>query len=96
MTDGSFGIYQTGDTGTFKILISFKEVLWEYITTRRWHPTQRFSEVQDGDFTMEVQLKNMDESIPWVLQFGSDAKVLKPKSLRDRVRKELLSAYENY
>ena len=96
LTDGSFGIYQTGDTETFKILISFKEVLWEYITTRRWHPTQRFSEVQDGDFTMEVHLKNTDEFVPWVLQFGSDARVLKPKSLRDKVKKELLSAYENY
>ena len=96
LTDGSFGIYQTGDTGTFKILISFKEVLWEYITTRRWHQTQKFSEVAGGDFTMEVHLKNMDEFIPWVLQFGSDATVLEPDSLRDRVKKELLSAYENY
>ena len=43
---------------------------------------------------MEVHLKNMDEFVPWVLQFGSDAIVLEPKSLR--VRKELLSAYENY
>ena len=96
LTDGSFGIYQTGDAETFKILVSFKEVLWEYITTRRWHPTQRFSKVKDGDFTMEVHLKNTDEFIPWVLQFGSDAKVLEPEILRDRVRKELMSAYGNY
>jgi len=45
---------------------------------------------------MEVHLKNMDEFVPWVLQFGSDAIVLEPKTLRDRVKKELISAYENY
>ena len=45
---------------------------------------------------MEVHLKNTDEFVPWVLQFGSDARVLKPKTLRDRVKKELISAYENY
>lgn len=96
LTDGSFGIYQTADAGTFKILISFKEVLWEYITTRRWHPTQKFSEVKAGDFIMEVHLRNTNEFIPWVLQFGSDAKVLEPASLRDKVKKELMLAYKNY
>jgi len=45
---------------------------------------------------MEVHLKNTDEFIPWVLQFGSDAKVLEPESLRDRARKESMLAYENY
>jgi len=96
LTDGSFGIYESPGVRSFKVLVSFKEVLWEYITIRRWHSTQRFSEVKEGSFTMEVHLKNTNELIPWVLQFGSDAKVLEPKSLRDKVRKELFSAYGNY
>ena len=96
MTDGSFGIYGTAGAQASKILISFKEVLWEYITTRRWHPTQKFSEVQNGNFKMEIHLKNTDELIPWVLQFGSDAQVLEPESLRGKIKKELMSAYENY
>ena len=45
---------------------------------------------------MEVHLRNTNELIPWVLQFGGDAKVLEPKFLRDKIRKELMSAYENY
>ena len=74
LADGSFGIYQTAGTRTFKILISFKEVLRGYITTRRWHPTQNFSELKEGDFTLEVHLKNTNELIPWVLEFGSDVR----------------------
>lgn len=96
LTDGSFGIYEAPGASPFKVSISFKESLREYITTRRWHPTQGFSKLKDGTFTMEVHLTNTNEFIPWVLQFGSEARVLEPKSLRDKIKKESLSAYENY
>jgi proteasome accessory factor B len=96
LTDGSFGIYEAPGARPFKVCVSFKESLREYITTRRWHPTQKFSTIKDGTFTMEVHLTNTDEFIPWILQFGSEAEVLEPRSLRDKIRQELLSACENY
>lgn len=96
LTDGSFGIYEEPGARPFKVCVSFRESLREYITTRRWHPTQRFSKLKDGTFTMEVHLTNTNEFIPWVLQFGSEAKVLEPRSLREKIRKDLLSACENY
>jgi len=96
LTDGSFGIYETPGDKPKKITVRFKEILWEYLTTRSWHPTQKFSPVKDGFFTMEVKLKNTNEFIPWILQFGSDAEVLKPKVVRDKIKKELRAACENY
>jgi len=96
LTDGSFGIFHTPKDKLSKVTVRFKEILWEYITTRSWHPTQKFLPVKNGYFTMEVKLKNTGEFIPWILQFGSDAKVIKPKSLRDKIKKELRAAYENY
>ncbi len=96
LTDGSFGIYEAPGARPFKVCVSFKESLREYITTRRWHPTQKFSTIKDGTFTMEVHLTNTNEFIPWILQFGSEAEVLEPRSLRDKIRQELLSACENY
>ncbi|NVM23853.1 MAG: WYL domain-containing protein [Desulfobacterales bacterium] len=45
---------------------------------------------------MDVELKNTNEFMPWILQFGSDAEVLKPQFLRDKVRSELFLAYESY
>ena len=37
---------------------------------------------------MEIGLKNTNEFIlSWVLQFGSDAKVVKPKSLKNKIKK---------
>jgi len=96
LTDGSFGIFQTPKDKLSKITVRFKKILWEYLTTRSWHPTQKFSPVENGHFTMEVKLKNTNEFIPWILQFGSDAKVIKPKVVRDKIKKELRAAYENY
>ncbi len=96
LTDGSFGLYEAQDVKPFKVEVAFKEILHEYITTRRWHPTQKFSIIKNGTFTMEVQLTNTNEFIPWVLQFGSDATVIKPESLRSKIKKELLVASRNY
>jgi predicted DNA-binding transcriptional regulator YafY len=96
VTDGSFGIYEAPQLSTVEVCVSFTASLWEYITTRHWHPTHRFSAVKDGAFTMEVKLTNTNEFIPWVLQFGSDAIVVEPKSLRERIKNELLFASKNY
>ena len=94
--DGSFGIFEKPGAKPFKAVISFKEPLFEYLTTRSWHPTQKFSKLKNGSFTMEVHLTNTKEFIPWILQFGSEATVLKPKSLQEAVKKELLLACNNY
>ncbi len=96
LTEGSFGLYEAPDAKPFKVAVAFKEILYEYLTTRRWHPTQKFSSIKNCIFTMEVHLTNTNEFIPWVLQFGSDATVIKPKSLRSKIKKELLDAGSNY
>ena len=96
LTDGSFGVYKSNGDKAVKVRVRFKEILWEYLTTRKWHRSQKFSKVKDREFTMHIELRNMDEFVPWILQFGSDAEVLKPKSLRERVKRELMTAVENY
>jgi predicted DNA-binding transcriptional regulator YafY len=96
VTDGSFGIYNSSAKDRIRIVVSFKEILYEYLTTRRWHPSQRFTEIKDSEFQMEISLKNTDEFVPWVLQFGPDAKVLEPDSLRDEVREQLELTIRRY
>lgn len=96
LTDGSFGIFKTPGGKLTKIKVQFKDSLCEYLTTRCWHPTQKFSPVKDGCFSMELKLSNTDEFLPWVLQFGSDAIVLEPKALRRKVKEEFRESCENY
>ena len=96
LTEGSFGIYDSRAEKPFKVVISFKEYLWDYITTRSWHPTQKFLPVQDGRFNMEVYLSHITEFLPWVLAFGKEVQVLEPESLRDTIKNELEQALMNY
>lgn len=96
MIEGSFGILDNPDAKPFTITLWLDKNLWEYVTTRNWHPTQKFTPNQDGSFTMQLALTNVEEFVPWVLQFGGDAKVLSPASLKKRLQQELVSALKNY
>jgi predicted DNA-binding transcriptional regulator YafY len=76
--------------------VSFDESLWDSISTRNWHRTQKVSRVKDGRFELTAILTNVWEFKPWVLQFGSLATVLEPDWLREEIKAELLSACRNY
>ena len=96
LTEGSFGIYASQGRKASKIVVAFREYLWEYITARQWHRTQEFVPARDGWFTMVVHLADQTEFIPWVLAFGKEARVLEPKSLRATIAGELTEAARHY
>ncbi|HOD79592.1 MAG: hypothetical protein BWX92_03560 [Deltaproteobacteria bacterium ADurb.Bin135] len=96
LTEGSFGIYQSKDGKPEKVVVEFKEYLWDYITTRLWHPTQKFLPIKDGWFKMEFYLSDITEFIPWVLAFGKEVRVIEPDLLCDAIKNELDLAISNY
>ncbi|MBP8692450.1 MAG: transcriptional regulator [Sedimentibacter sp.] len=96
LTEGSFGIYQSKGKKPFKVVISFKEYLWDYITSRQWHPTQKFFPVTNEWFGMELFVSETIELIPWVLAFGKEVRIIEPEQFRDTIKKELEGALRNY
>ncbi|MBF0120760.1 MAG: WYL domain-containing transcriptional regulator [Desulfobacterales bacterium] len=98
ITDGSFGILEFKNKKAYKIRVCFRDNLWEYITTHLWHQSQKFTPIDNdnGTFIMEVELSNTNEFLPWLLQFGSDVKVLEPESLKNEIKELLFKAYKNY
>ncbi|MCX8110796.1 MAG: WYL domain-containing protein [Syntrophorhabdaceae bacterium] len=96
LTEGSFGLYDSRGKEPFKVKVAFKAYLWDYITTRKWHPTQRFKPVKDGWFTMEVEISHIIEFIPWILAFGKEAKVVEPESLKETIKNEIQEALGYY
>ena len=96
LTEGSFGVYDSRGKTPFTVKIAFKAYLWDYITTRQWHPTQRFKPVDNGWFIMEVDISHLTEFIPWVLAFGKEAKVLEPDPLKEAIKQELNEALRYY
>lgn len=96
VTEGTFGIYEKRYQENERVEVLFDEDLHEYVTGRTWHPSQTFSQVKDGWFSMELTLNTTIELIPWILQFGSKVRVLKPVTLREKIKKELMMSLSEY
>jgi predicted DNA-binding transcriptional regulator YafY len=67
-----------------------------WIRERRWHPTARIQDRIDGGCVLRMQVAGLGEVRRWVMQFGAEAEVLAPKSLREAVAQELRAATRAY
>jgi predicted DNA-binding transcriptional regulator YafY len=63
-----------------------------WIRERKWHRSARIQEKLDGALTLRLRVAETSELKRWVLQFGSEAEVLAPASLRRAVADELEAA----
>lgn len=60
------------------------------------HPKEQISELRDGSILYTVRVKGVEEISRWILGFGCQAEVLKPKSLREemkRIARDLATIY---
>jgi predicted DNA-binding transcriptional regulator YafY len=53
---------------------------------RIWHPSQKAALGKDGDLTLELQVADTPELLGWILSFGTGVRILRPASLRSRLR----------
>jgi predicted DNA-binding transcriptional regulator YafY len=63
-----------------------------WIRERKWHRSARVQEALDGSIVLNLRIAETSEIVRWVMQFGSEAEVLKPASLRREVAQELARA----
>ena len=61
----------------------------QFIRERRWHPSQTIEEKPDGSLVLHLKTGGLVEVRNWVLQFGDDAEVLQPISLREDITEEI-------
>jgi predicted DNA-binding transcriptional regulator YafY len=80
----SFGVH-SGE-GKFEVAIRFTPRAADYIREKKWHPSQELRDVKDGGAELTLKLSSLAEVERWVLSWGGDAKVLKPRELMDSVR----------
>ncbi|MEM6253165.1 MAG: WYL domain-containing protein [Cyanobacteria bacterium P01_D01_bin.156] len=67
-----------------------------YIRERRWHPSQRIEEHEDGSLTLRLEVRGLNEVKRWVLFYGQGAKVLEPSELVAMVRDEVQGMKAHY
>ena len=67
-----------------------------WIRERKWHRSARVQEELDGALVLRLKVAETSELRRWILQFGSEAEVLSPASLRRAVGEELARAATAY
>jgi proteasome accessory factor B len=76
---GSFGV-RSGE-GNFGVVIQFTPEVADYIREKRWHPSQKLTELPEGGVELSLQLTSLSEIQRWILAWGGAAKVLAPAEL---------------
>ena len=85
--DSSFGVWNT-NTAPVKIELLFSKEINTYILERNWHQTQELRQNDDGTVYLSFFSNQLQETLHWVMHFGSSVRVLNPPELAEQVRKE--------
>jgi proteasome accessory factor B len=81
----SFGV-RSGE-GEYEVVIRFNARAADYVREKKWHESQQLCELKGGGVELRMKLSSLMEIERWVLSWGGDAKVLKPRELVEAVKK---------
>jgi Predicted transcriptional regulator len=80
----SFGVHS--GHGEYEVVIRFNAHAADYIREKKWHESQQLRELKNGGVELCLKLSSLVEIERWVLSWGGDAVVLKPRELAGAVR----------
>ena len=90
----AFGIEKGGRAVEVAVRFAPRQARW--IRERKWHRSARIQEGLDGSLTLRLRVADTSELRRWILQFGAEAEVLGPASLRRAIADELRAAAAAY
>lgn len=90
----AFSIEKGARPANVAIRFSRRQARW--IRERRWHGSARIQERLDGGCVLRMRVAATSELKRWVMQFGCEAEVLRPKALRKQVAAELRLALRQH
>ena len=61
-----------------------------------WHESQKSRKLSDGSLELTFQVAGLEEIKQWIMGFGPEAYVEKPKKLRDMVKADLKKTMIQY
>ncbi len=89
-----FGIFWGDEEYTVRIHFASKQA--PYVRERIWQPGQEINENKDGSLVLTFQTNALYEVRQWVLSWGSGAKVLSPRELKDDIAAEVRQMTRQY
>lgn len=82
----------------YNVQLRFKGATANQILSSQHHPEEEVTKQRDGSVLYYITVEGLEEIAKWILSFGKEAEVLKPKELRDRIfrmGKELTELYDS-
>lgn len=58
------------------------------VKDRQWHASQRIKCLKDGRVSLVLRIADTRGLLGWILSFGAGVRVIRPDSLREKVREE--------
>ncbi len=80
----SFGVHS--GQGEFEVVLRFSPRAADYIREKKWHESQELRELKGRGVELKLKLSSLVEIERWILSWGGDAKVLKPRELAESIR----------
>lgn len=81
--EGALSVY-TGN-GVSEVVIEFDASASQYVKERRWHSTQRITNLEGGKVRVTLEVAETPELSAWILGFGPSAKVTSPETLASKI-----------
>lgn len=91
--DPNFGIWNN-DEPNQKIELLFDQSINTYILERTWHKNQICRQNDDGSVYLSFESNQIQETLYWVLHFGSAVQILNPPELKEKYKTELKKMLE--
>jgi predicted DNA-binding transcriptional regulator YafY len=80
----------------YKVRIRLKGVAARFALERQWPESRAFHWETENQGIIEVTVQGHEEIISWILSLGNNAELLSPKSLRDKIKQQVLEIVEAY
>lgn len=90
----SYGIFSGKSCAWARLKFTPARARW--VSAENWHPEQKSSTDQDGNYFLTIPYSDDRELLMDILKYGGDVEVLSPQTLRTRVAEELQRASGRY
>jgi predicted DNA-binding transcriptional regulator YafY len=79
-----------------EVVLEFSAEQAVFLREKQWHPSQKITKHKNGLMRMTLTVDGLDEVLWWILSYGSNVKVIRPKELAEGIRLEARKMYKQY
>ena len=87
----SFGVVPCQSKSRNPVVLEFNKDSAQRVSETLWHPEQKVKDLPGGGVRLELPFDEPTylELKPWILSWGSSAKIISPKALKDKVAEDV-------